>query len=115
MLEAVDDLQHATPDEILSRVRERAAGVNISTVYRTIELLEKLGLVNHTHLGHGAPTYHSTAVPQHVHLMCRSCKTVVEVEPAVFDSVVRALRDMHGFETDVQHLTVFGSCKECSA
>jgi Fur family ferric uptake transcriptional regulator len=115
VLEAVDELEHATPDEILTRVRERAAGVNISTVYRTIELLEKLGLVNHTHLGHGAPTYHSTAVPQHVHLMCRGCKAVVEVETAVFDAMVRGLRDEYGFETDVQHLTVFGTCKECSA
>src|SRR3712207_6981874 len=40
-------------------VRERVAGVNITTVYRTLELLEELGLVNHTHLSHGSPTYHA--------------------------------------------------------
>ena len=44
-------------------VTERAAGVNISTIYRTLELLEDVGLVSHAHLSHGAPTYHSTATP----------------------------------------------------
>jgi Fur family transcriptional regulator, ferric uptake regulator len=114
VLSAVDELEHATPEEILMHVRERAAGVNVSTIYRTLELLEDLGLVNHTHLGHGAPTYHSTAVPQHVHLMCRSCKKVMEIDPSMFDPVIDRLRSDLGFETDTQHLTVFGTCRECS-
>ncbi len=54
VLEAVDALEHASPDEILAEVRRTASGVNISTVYRTLELLEELGLVSHAHLGHGA-------------------------------------------------------------
>ena len=58
VLEAVAALGHATPDEICAEVRKTARGVNISTVYRTLELLEELGLVTHAHLGHGAPTYH---------------------------------------------------------
>ena len=53
VLEAVDTLEHATPDDILVEVRKTASGVNISTVYRTLELLEELGLVSHAHLGHG--------------------------------------------------------------
>ena len=47
VLEAVDSLEHATPDDILVEVRKTASGVNISTVYRTLELLEELGLVSH--------------------------------------------------------------------
>jgi hypothetical protein len=62
VLEAVYELEHATPDQILEHVRERASGVNVSTIYRTLELLEEIGLVTHTHLSHGAPTYHSAAV-----------------------------------------------------
>lgn len=71
VLEAVKDLEHATPEEICVKVRETARGVNISTVYRTLELLEELGMVTHTHLGHGAPTYHLAAEADHVHLVCR--------------------------------------------
>jgi Fur family transcriptional regulator, ferric uptake regulator len=114
VLEAVQDLGHATPDDILGHVRERAEGVNISTIYRTLELLEELGLVTHAHLSHGAPTYHSSAAPQHVHLVCRSCKAIADVDPEVVEPMVTRLREDQGFETDVAHLTVFGICRTCS-
>jgi Fur family transcriptional regulator, ferric uptake regulator len=114
VLEAVQDLEHATPDDILAHVRERASGVNMSTIYRTLELLEGIGLVTHTHLSHGAPTYHSAAVPQHVHLVCRSCKEVSELDPQVVEPLVTRLHDREGFDTDVAHLTIFGLCRKCS-
>ena len=115
VLEAVQDLEHATPDEILAHVRDQASGVNISTIYRTLELLEGIGLVTHTHLSHGAPTYHSSAVPKHVHLVCRSCKQVSDVDPDVVAPMVQRLQRDEGFDTDVAHLTVFGLCRNCSA
>src|SRR5919199_3484216 len=68
VLRAVERLGHATPDEVLSAVREESQAVNVSTVYRTLELLEELGLVRHAHLSDRAPTYHSAASPAHVHL-----------------------------------------------
>jgi Fur family transcriptional regulator, ferric uptake regulator len=114
VLEAVYELEHATPDQILEHVRERASGVNVSTIYRTLELLEEIGLVTHTHLSHGAPTYHSAAVPQHVHLVCRSCKSVYDVDPEVVEPLVTRLHEGEGFETDVAHLTIFGLCRKCS-
>ena len=55
VLEAVTKLEHATPEEIFADIHQTARGVNVSTVYRTLELLEQIGLVTHTHLGHGAP------------------------------------------------------------
>lgn len=114
VLEAVHHLEHATPDEIHAHVRERASRVNVSTVYRTLELLEDLGLVTHTHLSHGAPTYHSSAVPQHVHLVCRSCQSVYDIDPDVVQPMVSRLHEQEGFDTDVAHLTVFGLCRDCS-
>ena len=80
VLEAVDRLEHATPDDILCEVRKTASGVNISTVYRTLELLEELGLVSHAHLGHGAPTYHLADRHHHIHLVCRDCTNVIEAD-----------------------------------
>ena len=61
ILAAVDELGHATPDEVLAHVQQQASTVNVSTVYRTLEVLEELGLVRHAHLTDRAPTYHSTA------------------------------------------------------
>jgi Fur family transcriptional regulator, ferric uptake regulator len=113
VLEAIASLGHATPEEIISQVREVASGVNISTVYRTLDLLEELALVTHTHLGHGAPTYHVAHDAEHVHLVCRSCGSISEVSPDVVAATVDLLAADHGFEADVHHFAVFGRCATC--
>jgi Fur family transcriptional regulator, ferric uptake regulator len=115
VLEAVDSLRHATPDEIAAEVRRIASGVNISTVYRTLELLEELELVRHAHLGHGAPSYSVAWDDDHVHLVCRDCSVVDEVPPDALMDVVQRLRDERGFEVDVGHFAVFGRCAACTA
>jgi Fur family ferric uptake transcriptional regulator len=113
VLEAVTSLEHGTPEEICAEVQRTARGVNISTIYRTLELLEELGLVKHTHLGHGPPTYHLAADAEHVHLVCRECGAVEDVTPKVADGLVGVLARDHGFATDVHHLTVYGRCENC--
>jgi Fur family ferric uptake transcriptional regulator len=115
VLAAVGDLRHGTPDEICTEVRRRSGAVNISTVYRTLELLEELGLVTHTHLGHGAPTYHAATDENHLHLVCRDCGSVTETDVSAADSLVRRLDEEHGFETDVAHFAIYGRCRECSS
>jgi Fur family transcriptional regulator, ferric uptake regulator len=113
VLEAVSRLKHATPEEIFADVRQTARGVNVSTVYRTLELLEQLGLVTHTHLSHGAPRYHLAAEAEHVHLVCQQCERVTEIDKAAAAPLVAALDQTEGFLTDVGHLTVFGLCSSC--
>ncbi|WP_049567769.1 Fur family transcriptional regulator [Streptomyces sp. SBT349] len=115
VLEAVERLEHSTPEDILTEVRRTAGGVNISTVYRTLELLEELGLVSHAHLGHGAPTYHLAEHHDHLHLMCRDCETVIEADLAVAGPFAERLRQEFGFETDLRHFAIFGRCGNCSA
>ena len=114
VLEAVGALGHGTPEEIAATVRRTASAVNISTVYRNLELLEELGLVQHTHLGHGAPTYSIPSDDDHVHLVCRDCGGVEEMESSVVDDVVRRLSAERGFSVDVGHFAVFGRCKTCA-
>jgi Fur family ferric uptake transcriptional regulator len=114
VLEAVNALGHATPDEIVEQVRRTASGVNISTVYRTLELLEELELVTHTHLGHGAPTYHAASEDEHVHLVCRVCGHVDEVTHEVVADVVRRVGAERGFTVDVGHFAIFGVCAGCT-
>jgi Fur family ferric uptake transcriptional regulator len=113
VLEAVHGLGHATPEQVHQAVREVAAGVNITTVYRTLELLEKLGLVTHTHLSHGSPTYHSVGERQHVHLVCRSCGTVDEVDPGMVGPLAETLERQRGFRVDIGHVALFGLCATC--
>ncbi|MDG4822563.1 Fur family transcriptional regulator [Asanoa sp. WMMD1127] len=113
VLEAVYELGHATPEQVHNAVRETAAGVNITTIYRTLELLEDLGLVTHTHLSHGSPTYHAAGGHQHVHLVCRSCGEVTEIDPSVLQPLVDQLADERGFRVDVGHVALFGDCGRC--
>lgn len=114
ILAAVHDLEHATPEQVCSRVQETASGINISTVYRTLELLEELGLIRHSHLGHGAPAYHPAGHDQHLHLVCRACGAVSQVPLSMADGLTRALRTNAGFEVDLEHFAIYGRCPECS-
>lgn len=112
VLDAVCELGHATPEQICAQVQRTAPAVNITTVYRTLDLLEKLGLVRHTHLGHGAPSY-SQQEHQHVHLVCHVCGTVIETPSDLMNDLADRLRDTAGFELDVTHVALSGRCNDC--
>jgi Fur family ferric uptake transcriptional regulator len=115
VLEAVTALRHGTPEEVCTRVQRIAHGVNISTVYRTLELLEDLGLVTHTHLGHGPPTYHLATEAEHLHLVCQLCGSVTDLPPAVAGGLAETLERDYGFAIAVNHLTAYGRCRNCRA
>ncbi|HEX6500352.1 MAG TPA: Fur family transcriptional regulator [Micromonosporaceae bacterium] len=115
VLEAVHRLGHATPDQVHAEVAKVASGVNITTVYRTLELLEELGLVTHAHLSHGAPTYHAVGEDQHAHLVCRRCGGVGEVASATLTPMAETIRTEHGFLIDLAHVALFGVCAQCGA
>jgi Fur family ferric uptake transcriptional regulator len=112
VLDAVRELGHATPEQICGRVQQAAPAVNITTVYRTLDLLERIGVVRHTHLGHGAPTY-SEQEHEHVHLVCHECGTVMEVPTDVMEGLAAQLDALHGFELDVAHVALSGHCRDC--
>jgi Fur family ferric uptake transcriptional regulator len=115
VLGAVERLRHATPEEVLAVVRESSSAINLSTVYRNLEVLEELGLVRHAHLGERASTYHSVSGRPHFHAVCRKCQKVTSVDPSVADGICERLREEYAFEADVAHLTVFGACVDCSS
>jgi Fur family ferric uptake transcriptional regulator len=106
-------LGHATPDQVHAEVAKTAAGVNITTVYRTLELLEELGLVTHAHLSHGAPTYHGVTEAQHVHLVCRTCGGVTEVPSEMLRGLADVLERERRFLVDMGHVALFGVCGAC--
>lgn len=113
VLEAVNSLGHATPEALLTEVQKTAGAVNLSTIYRTLEVLEQVGLVTHAHIGHGAPTYHSVDDEAHIHLVCDTCSVVTSIDADVAEVFVQLLREKAGFETDVAHVSVHGQCATC--
>jgi Fur family transcriptional regulator, ferric uptake regulator len=117
VLAAVDELRHATPEAIGAWLRDQAgpggAAPDTSTVYRNLEVLERLGLVWHTHLGKGAPVYHAAAEHRHLHVVCQSCGTIASADPAVLDGAAERLTADLGFTVDVGHVALSGTCRDC--
>lgn len=114
VLEAVGQLGHATPEQVLTVVQRKAVAVNASTVYRTLTLLEELGVVRHTHLGHGPSTFSLAAEQEHVHLVCRDCAAVQELPAERVGDLVARLARQQGFVVDIGHTALFGRCANCS-
>lgn len=116
ILEAVqsnDD--HAGAEEVHARVVERYPHVNISTVYRTLELLKHLGLVVETDLGEGRVKYHYAEKGHHHHLVCHKCGAVLELEESVLRPLQNTLLRKYGFRADLGHFAIFGHCLRCAS
>jgi len=115
VFEAVATLEHGTPDEILRHAQTIDPALNLSTVYRNLEVLEDVGLIRHAHLGHGSPTYHLADHHRHVHLVCGKCGAVQEVPVAAARTLVDSLKADHGFAIDIDHFAIQGTCATCGA
>jgi Fe2+ or Zn2+ uptake regulation protein len=103
---------HVTADDLATSVQVVQPEVNRSTVYRTLDALERLGVVVHSHLGHGGGVYH-LADERHQHLVCESCGAVVEVPDALFAPLARTVRSRYGFTIEPGHFALVGTCAAC--
>jgi Fe2+ or Zn2+ uptake regulation protein len=103
---------HVTAEDVAQAVHASNPEVHRSTIYRTLDALERLGVVDHVHLGHGRAVYH-LADEQHQHLVCEACGAVVEVPDALFDDLGQALRRRYGFAIRPHHFAVLGRCRAC--
>ena len=103
---------HVTADEVAKAVQKRFPSVNMSTVYRTLETLEDIGVIDHVHLGHGRAIYH-LADEDHQHLVCERCEGVEELPASKLKPLIRAIERDHGFEVDRRHFAIVGVCRRC--
>jgi Fe2+ or Zn2+ uptake regulation protein len=106
--------EHPTAEQLTAAVQARQPDVHESTVYRFLDDLERLGVVDHVHLGHGPAVYHFSDDTHH-HLVCQTCGRVIEVPDQTFTGLRRRLRTDFGFEIDQRHFAVVGRCTECAA
>ena len=105
---------HVTADDLVAVVEAAHPGVNRSTVYRTLDALERLGLIAHVHLGHGRAVYH-LADDVHPHLVCDDCGAVIEVPNTLFQTLAGDLHARYGFTIRPHHFAVLGRCAICQA
>ncbi len=111
VIEDSDD--HISAEEIHAQIVAKYPNVNISTGYRTLELLKRLGLVTETDLGEGRVRYHPAEQGHHHHLVCRECGAIIDLDDSLLASLKSALLREHGFIADLKHLAIFGRCTSC--
>jgi Fur family ferric uptake transcriptional regulator len=106
---------HPTAEHITTTIRQTQPEVAESTVYRFLDELERLGIVEHVRLGPGPEVYHFTDRSGHHHLVCSNCGRVIEVPSRVFDALHEQLLREFEFAIEPHHFTLSGRCVHCEA
>jgi len=114
ILKAVEDANsHISAEEIYAQVRTYYPQMNISTVYRTLELVKELGLVTETDMGDGRVRYHCMGKGHHHHLVCEKCGSIIDMEETILDPLWSEIERKYNFKVDMKHLVFFGLCAGC--
>jgi len=116
ILRAVEEADsHISAEEIYAQVRARYPQMNISTVYRTLELVKELGLVTETDLGDGRVRYHCIGKGHHHHLVCEKCGEIIDMEESILSPLWAGIQQKYNFKVNMKHLAFFGLCPRCQA
>ncbi|MDP9298258.1 MAG: transcriptional repressor [Actinomycetota bacterium] len=105
---------HISPTAVARKVQGEMPGVNASTVYRTLTLLEEVGVLSHSHLETGAE-YHRAEEAEHVHLTCSRCGRDDALSLREAKRLQQLIRAHRGFEADLTHFAITGLCVDCAA
>jgi Fur family ferric uptake transcriptional regulator len=104
---------HVTGVELIKRCREVDPATIPSTVYRTLDVLERLGMVKHCHGAGGREEFHILPAEEHGHLYCRVCRRSWDIPVDEAAALVASLESSRGFEVDLSHVSVVGLCADC--
>jgi len=106
--------KHVSADDIYEQVITKYPEVNKSTVYRTLELLKGLDLVDEADFGGDKLYYHHAEKGDHHHLICQKCGRTVEVDEGILDPIRDTLVTKYNFVPNIRHLPISGHCLTCS-
>ncbi len=106
---------HVTGSDLVERCRVRDPDTTPSTVYRTLDVLEELGYIRHSHSAAGREEFHVMPGAEHGHLECRICGRTWELEARDTAAIADPISDRFAFKPDVGHLTISGVCSACAA
>ncbi|MCZ7576602.1 MAG: transcriptional repressor [Chloroflexi bacterium] len=104
---------HVSAAQIAEQVREAYPFVDVSTVYRTLDVLKRMRLATSTDMGSGDVLFEWAPEQPHHHLVCSSCGQVVEVGHEYLTGLETSLVEDFGFVADMHHFAIFGLCRGC--
>ena len=108
--------KHLTAEEIYDEVKKNCPEIGLATVYRTILLLEEIGVVSKLHLNDGCSRYelvHSDETHRHHHLICNICNDVIEVQDDLLEDIEESIEKEYKFKILDHALKFYGICKKC--
>lgn len=107
--------RHLTVDELTRKIRMRNRSIGSATVYRTLNLLSRLGYAKELEFGDGVRRYESSLVAHHDHLVCTGCGRVSEFEEPGIERLQDEVARRHGFVPAMHRLAIYGTCRECAS
>lgn len=114
ILEAIGSLSgHVTAEQIFEVVKQHSPYISLATVYRTLDLLQELGLITESHMGTATSHFALRTHGTHHHAVCRICKQSVELPDDYFQAVEARIRTEFNFVVDANHVVIFGWCEHC--
>ena len=105
---------HCTAAQITDRVREEYPFVDVSTVYRTLDVLKRMRLVTSTDMGSGDSVFEWAPEQPHHHLVCSACGYVSELDHHYLDTLAGQIESDFRFVPDLHHFAIFGLCRTCA-
>ncbi|MBI2952871.1 MAG: transcriptional repressor [Chloroflexi bacterium] len=116
VLRAVDESRgHVSADDIFASVRAQFPRISFSTIYRTLDLLQEIGLITKSDLGAGRVQYHRADEAHHHHLVCQRCGGIVDLDEQELEPLWEALRKRYNFKACERHMAIFGNCRQCQS
>lgn len=107
---------HLTAEELYDLVKVECPEIGLATVYRTIQLLEEIGVIYKLNLDDGCNRYelvNEDEIHQHHHLICTKCGNVTEVEGDLLDSIEKKVEEEYKFKIENHSVKFFGICDKC--
>jgi Fe2+ or Zn2+ uptake regulation protein len=105
---------HYTAQEILGLVREKLAGINFSTIYRNLELLSTLEIINKMNIESGISHYELSSQAHHHHVICKGCGDMKEIDICPYAGLGEEQLKSIGFEATSHKFEIYGYCSKCS-
>jgi len=108
-----DSTDHLTAEDLIAEVESRLPGVAASTVYRVIQRLSELDLVEHVHTSVGPPIYHLHE-RGHAHLVCNGCGVISDISDRHLNGLTQTLTRQFEFTLEPRHSALVGYCRDCA-
>jgi len=104
---------HITAEDIYQHVLAKHPYANRSTVYRTLDMLGKEGVVSATDLGKGRVYYELHGDAPHHHIICQGCGHVADFDHSLLEPLQETLQRKYKFRANIHHFAIFGLCAKC--